>query len=56
MRVARKSGMMWHFAELPNCGWAQNFASEGSFDEVMTVSSVDELDEFCSLCREQRRR
>lgn len=54
MRVARKTEQTWHFSEPEHCGWAQTFAERGEFDESIEVSSLDEVGEFCSMCRERR--
>ena len=54
MKLARKQGQTWHFAEPDHCGWAQTFLERDSFDETTEVVSVDEVGEFCSMCRERR--
>jgi hypothetical protein len=54
MRVSRKEDKMWHFTEPDHCGWAQTFTEEDSFEETIEVSSVNEVDDFCGMCRERR--
>jgi hypothetical protein len=54
MKLARKEGMMWHFAEMNHCGWAQTFDEKNSFDETREVESIDGVGNFCSMCRERR--
>lgn len=54
MELARKQEQMWHFAHPDHCGWAQNFTKKDEFDETIEVSSIEEVGEFCSMCRERR--
>jgi hypothetical protein len=54
MKLARKGNKMWHFAEPDHCGWAQTFAGREEFKEITEVSSLDDVGEFCSMCRERR--
>ena len=54
MKLARKEGQTWHFAEPEHCGWAQTFEERSTFDEEIDVSSVDEVNNFCSMCQDRR--
>jgi hypothetical protein len=54
MKVSRKENQKWHFAEPDHCGWAQTFTEGDAFEETIEVSSIGELDDFCSMCRERR--
>lgn len=54
MRLARKKEQMWHFAEPDHCGWAQTFVERDEFEETIEATSVDEVGDFCSMCRERR--
>ena len=53
MKLSRKEEMMWHYAEPTHCGWAQYYANHDEFDEHIEVSSIDEVGEFCTMCREE---
>lgn len=54
MRISRKARQTWHFAEPEHCGWAQTFAERDEFDETIEVASLDDVSNFCSMCRERR--
>jgi hypothetical protein len=55
MKLSRKADKTWHFTEPNHCGWAQTFTEEDSFEETTEVSSLDEVGDFCSMCRERRK-
>lgn len=54
MKVSRKEEQMWHFSEPEHCGWAQTYAERDEFEETIEISSLGEVGDFCSMCRERR--
>lgn len=54
MKIARKEHDLWHFADDPRCDWAETFAENGSFEEQREVDSLEEVHDFCSMCKDER--
>lgn len=54
MQLSRKQNQTWHFTKPDHCGWAQTFTERDAFDETIQVSSIEEVSDFCTMCRERR--
>ena len=54
MKIAAKEHKLWHFYDPPQCDWAETLKEKESFVEIREVSSLDEVNDLCSMCRERR--
>lgn len=54
MKIARKEHDLWHYADDPRCDWAATSDENNSFEEQREVDSIDEVHDFCSMCRDVR--
>lgn len=56
MKLLRKHGKKWHFAEPEHCEWAATYTDRQAFDEHIDVPSLEAVngDAVCGLCRRRR--
>lgn len=54
MRLSRKRGQVWHFADSPHCDWAETYTDEDAFEEHVEVRSTNQVNRLCSTCLKRR--